>query len=267
MGKKRIAVVGKEKTKSGLPGETGRRLVKSGKQHGRITDVGQEALAEAATIEEKAKKLDQEIKTKVKKAKPVKKRGKRYQKAKILVDRTKTYSLSEAIKLLKKTSISRFSGTVEIHLVTRQTGLKGKVKFPHSTGKTSKIAIADDKFLKQIEKGKIDFNILLATPQMMPKLAKYAKILGPKGLMPNPKAGTITDNPKDLAKKMAGKVQFRTEAKQPLIHQVIGRMDDSQKNLEENFQALLQAVDPKNIKKAVITSTMGPGIKVDFASI
>jgi len=259
VGKKRIAIVGKEKA--------GRRLVKSGKQHGRITDVSQEVLAEAATIEEKAKKLEQEIKAKAKKTKPAKKRGKRYQTAKILVDHTKTYSLSEAIKLLKKTSISRFNGSVETHLVTRQTGLKGEVKFPHSTGKTSKIAIADEDLIKKIEKGKIDFNILLATPQMMTKLAKYAKILGPKGLMPNPKSGTITDNPQELAEKMAGKVQFKTETKQPLIHQVIGKVDDSQKNLEENFQAFIKVVDPKNIQKTVITSTMGPGIKVDFASV
>lgn len=269
MGKKRIAIIGKEKAKPGLPSETGRRLVKPGKQHGRITDVSQEALAEAANIEEKAKKLEQEIKAKAKgvekrpkKARPAKKRGKRYQTVKILVDRTKTYSLSEGIKLLKKTSISRFNGSVETHLVTRQAGLKGEVKFPHSTGKTSKIAIADEDLIKKIGKGKIDFNILLATPQMMTKLAKYAKILGPKGLMPSPKSGTITDNPQDLAEKMAGKVQFRTEAKQPLIHQVIGKVDDSQKNLEENFQTLIQAVGPKNIQKAVITSTMGPGIKV-----
>lgn len=203
MGKKRIAVVGKEKAKSG------RRLVKSGKQHGRIADVGQQALVEAATIEEKAKKLDQEIKVKAKgvekrpkKAKPRKVRGKRYQEALRIggLDRNKTYPLPEAIKLLKKTSISRFNGSVETHLVTHQTGLKGEVKFPHSTGKI-------------------------------------------------------------------GQAQFRTEAKQPLIHQVIGKVNDSQKNLEENFQALIKAVDPKNIKKTVITSTMGPGIKVNLASV
>lgn len=279
MGKKRIALVGEshvaktsrgkpKKAKAGLSGKTGHSLVKSGKQHGRISDVSQEVLAEAAIIEQKAKKLEQEIKAKAKdtkkpeKTKPAKKRGKRYQEVNVLVNRTKAYSLSEAIKLLKMTSISRFNGSVETHFVTRQAGLKGEVKFPHSTGKTSKIAIVDDDLLKQVEKGKIDFNILLATPQMMPKLAKYAKILGPKGLMPNPKADTITSNPKLLAKKMAGKAQFKTETKAPLIHQVIGRVNDSQKNLEENFQALVKAVGFKNIKKAVITSTMGPGIKI-----
>lgn len=259
MGKKRIAKV-----------DESQALVKSGKQHGRITDVSQKALVEAETIEKKAEKLEKEIKAKSEKekkqpkAKPAKKRGKRYQEAKLLIDRTKAYPLSEAIKLLKKTSISRFNGTVEVHLVTQEVGLKGEAKFPHSTGKTSKVAIADDNLLKQIEKGKIDFNILLATPQMMPKLAKYAKILGPKGLMPNPKAGTITENPETLAKKMVGKVQFRTEVKSPLIHLVIGKVDDIPKNLEENFQALVQAVGPKNIQKAVICPTMGPGIKVSF---
>lgn len=203
MGKKRIALVGEpKKTKAGLSDETSHKLVKFGKQHGRITDVSQKVLAEAATIEQKAKKLEQEIEAKTKdtekpkKAKPAKKRSKRYQEVRTLVDRTKAYPLSEAIKLLKKTSISRFKGSVETHFVTRQTGLKSKVKFPHPTGKTSKIAIVG------------------------------------------------------------------AETKAPLIHQIIGRVDDSQKNLEENFQALIKVIGSKNIKKAVITSTMGPGIKV-----
>lgn len=267
MGKKRIALVDEQAKKSApkkAAGQTKRKLVKSGKQHGRITDVGQESLTEAVKIEEKAKKLEKEVKTK---AKPTKKRGQRYQKAKLLVDRTKAYPLSEAINLLKKTSIAHFNSTVDVHLNTQAIGLKGEVKFPYNTGKTAKIAIADDELLTKIEKGKIDFNVLLTTPQMMPKLAKYAKILGPKGLMPNPKTGTITDKPQELAKKMAGKTQFKTEVKSPLIHQVIGKIEDKPEHLEENFRVLIKAVGPKNIRKAVITSTMGPGIKVDLASI
>ena len=94
---------------------------------------------------------------------------------------------------------------------------------------------------------------------------KYAKILGPRGLMPTPKAGTITNKPKELARQLAGKVRFKTEAKAPLIHMVIGKVKDKEKNLKENFQALIQAVGLKNIKKAVLTSTMGPGIKIKLA--
>lgn len=266
MGKKRIALVGEQTKKSvskKTAGQAKRKLVKSGKQHGRITDIGQESLEQAVKIEEKAKKLEKELKTK---AKPRRRRGQRYQKALRVggLDRTKTYPLSEAINLLKKTSITHFNSSVDVHLNTQTIGLKGEVKFPHNTGKTAKIAIADDELLAKIEKGKIDFNVLLTTPQMMPKLAKYAKILSPKGLMPNPKAGTITDNPHQLAKKMAGKVQFKTEVKFPLIHQVIGKIEDKPEHLEENFRALIQAVGLKNIQKAVITSTMGPGIKVNL---
>ena len=233
--------------------------------------MGQIALEEEKKIKEKKKaaasNTSQETEKKTAKKRPPRKRSSRYLKAKSQVDHTQTYPLLKAIKLLKKVSFSRFNGSVETHFVTHQAGLKGEVKFPHSTGKTSKIAIVDDDLLKQIEKGKIDFNVLLSTPQMMPKLAKYAKILGPKGLMPNPKAGTITDNPQALAKKMADKTRFRAETKAPLIHHVIGKVNDSPKNLQENFFALINAVGVKNIKKAVLASTMGPGIKIDLSQI
>jgi len=96
----------------------------------------------------------------------------------------------------------------------------------------------------------------------MPKLAKYAKILGPRGLMPNPKAGTITDNPEELAKKLAGKTSWKTEAKAPLIHLTIGKVSQPEHQLEENFKALVAAIGQKNIKKAVLAPTMGPGIKI-----
>jgi len=260
VGKKRITIID-EKSK----------VVKSGKQHGRIADMGKVALEEAEQLKKKEKKLAKLAKESVKKKAALKssrhRRGKRYLEAKSKIDSTKKYNLSEAIKLLKSTSISHFNGSVEIHLITQQTGLKGEIKFPNDTGKTTKIAIAGDTLLKQIEKGKFDFDLLLATPQMMPKLAKYAKVLGPKGLMPNPKAGTITDKPEDLARQLAGKVQFKTEAKSPLIHIVIGKVNDKEKNLEENFLALINAVGPQNIKKAVISPTMGPGIKVDISSL
>lgn len=277
MGKKRIKLVDdsklKEKAKTGLPGETSRRLVKSGKEHGRITDMGAEALAEAERLKEKEKKLAEETKVKTKKA--VKKkalvkakaRGKKYQEVRKKVDRNKIYPLPKAIKLAQETSISKFNGAIEVHLVVRESGLKGEVQFPHATGKQTRIAIVNDALLKKIAKGKIDFDLLLATPATMPKLTKYAKTLGPRGLMPNPKAGTITEKPEELAKKMAGKTRFKTEAKAPLIHLVIGKVDSKANDLEANFKALIEAVGVNKIKKAVIASTMGPGIKVDLSSV
>jgi large subunit ribosomal protein L1 len=252
----------------------GRIAVRTGKEHGRISDLGTQALEEAAIIEEKTKKLQEEISAKAKShLGPTLRRpyirGKRYQEVRKKIDASKFYSLSEAIKLIKTVSISRFDGSVDAHLVVKKIGLKGEVEFPYPTGKQQKIRIADEALLKDLEEGlsanrrrKIDFTLLIATPQMMPKLAKYAKILGPRGLMPNPKAGTITDKPQDLAKKLAGKISWRTETKAPLIHITIGKVNSPENELQENFKALLAAVDKRNIKKAVLAPTMGPGIKI-----
>jgi large subunit ribosomal protein L1 len=265
VGKKRIAIIGKESEKE-------RKIVKTGKEHGRITDVGAEALAEAERIKEKEEKLAKEILSKtVKKGKkaspPTKKRGNHYLEARQKIDRHRLYPLPEAIKLLKTISISRFNGSIDVHLNVTKVGLNGKVKFPHPTGKEQKMRIADDQLIKELEQGKINFTTLVATPQMMPKLTKFAKLLGPRGLMPNPKAGTITEKPRQLVKKLEDKTQFKTEAKFPLIHLTIGRVEDKPAELEANFKALIEAIGPKNIQKAVVCPTMGPAIKVDLGSI
>lgn len=274
MGKKRIKAIGAEEApKKTKKEEKGRKIVKTGKEHGRITDMGAEALAEVERIKAKEKKLAKETKAKAKKVvkkKPkakVKTRGKKYQEARKKIDRNRVYPLPEGIKLAQETSISRFNGAIEVHLIVKESSLKGEVQFPHATGKQTKIAIANETLLKNIAKGKFDFDVILATPAMMPKLTQYAKVLGPRGLMPNPKAGTITEKPEELAKQMAGKIQFKTETKAPLIHLVIGRVNSKTQDLEANFRALVEAIGINKIKKAVITSTMGPGIKVDLTSI
>lgn len=198
-----------------------------------------------------------------KKAKPKRLRGKKYKIARAKIDPTQSYSPKEAIKLAKETSIARFDGTLEAHLITTIKGLKGEVQLPYFVGKERKVAIADEKVIKEIEAGKINFDILLATPEMMPKLVKYAKILGPKGLMPNPKAGTIVKDPEKTIKTFQkASVAFKTEANAPLIHTVFGKTSQKEAELLANFQALINAIGPKTIKKVVICSTMGPGIKV-----
>lgn len=280
MGKKRIKMFGAEEAlkkskgkKTKASDERGRKIVKTGKEHGRVTDMGAEALAEAKRLKEKEKKLAKETQAKTKKTTKKKSRTKtksrsnKYLAARKKIDRNKFYLLSKAIKLVQETSISKFNGSVEVHFVVKEKGITGEVKFPHSTGKKTKIEIANDETLKKIEKGKIDFDVLLATPKIMPKLAKYAKTLGPRGLMPNPKRGTITDKPEELAKQMIGKTRFKTESKAPLIHMVIGKVDSKVKELEANFKTLVDAVGLKNIEKAVLTSTMGPGLKVDLTSL
>ncbi len=192
-------------------------------------------------------------------------RSRRYEKARALVDRTITYPLNQAVELLKKTSVARFDASVEAHLNVTETGLKAEIQFPHSTGRTTKVAITDDKILENIAAGKIDFDVLLATPEMMPKLAKLAKILGPKGLMPNPKSGTITQDPEKKKQEMeGGKTLVRTEPKAPLVHTVVGKISLKDTELSANITALINGLLPKNILKLTLSSTMGPGIKVNL---
>ncbi|KKQ24127.1 MAG: hypothetical protein US40_C0011G0042 [Candidatus Roizmanbacteria bacterium GW2011_GWC2_37_13] len=194
-----------------------------------------------------------------------KSRGKKYLEVKKLVDKTKTYSLKDAVALLKKMKTSKFDESVELHLIIDETGLKGEVDLPFSTGKIVKVAVVDDKVLEAIEKGKLDFDILVTHPSFMPRLAKFAKVLGPKGLMPNPKAGTISPNPEDLVKKFAkGLLRWKTEAKFPLIHQMIGKVSFDEKNLIANAEKFLSSVGSKHILKAFIKSTMSPSIKLEI---
>ncbi len=279
MGKKRIQIIGAEKedqnkkkkeSKKDLFKE--KKAIKAGKGQGRLADIGQEALMEAKAIEEKEKKLEKELAQKTKKevkkeSKPKKKKGAKYLKAKERIDREKFYPLSEAIKLLKEISISKFEGAIEVHLNVRETGLKGEIEFPHATGKKQIIRIADEKLLQELEKGKINFTLLISDSKMMPELVKFAQLLGPKGLMPNPKSGTISEKPQELAEKLAKKITFRTESKSPLIHLTIGKINEDEKKIEDNFMALIKAVGKKNIKKVVLTPTMGPGLKIDLAKI
>ncbi len=194
--------------------------------------------------------------------------GKKYKQAKKKIDKDKKYSIKEAVKLVKNASITTFTGNLEAHLVVNKTDRFGEVDLPYFKGKEKKIAIADDKIIKKIEKGNIDFDVLLASPKWMSKLAKYGKILGPQGLMPNPKDGTLTDNPKKLKEKMEKKetIKLETEKKHPVMHLVLGKLDQPQKELVANVEKLISYLGPKKIKKLVLAPTMGPGIKVKVKS-
>ena len=192
-------------------------------------------------------------------------RGKKYQEVKKLVDKTKTYTLKEAVSLLKKLKTAKFDESVELHLNVDETGLRGEVEMPNSTGKTVKIKIVDDKVISNLEKGVIDFDILITHPSFMPKLAKFAKLLGPRGLMPNPKAGTISPKPEDIAKKFEkGTLRWKTEAKFPLIHQMIGKISHEEKALVENIEAFIKSVGTPHIQKAIVKTTMSPAVKIEI---
>jgi len=222
---------------------------------------------------EKAKELiEKKAETKklreTKRLKKEKKRGENYKKARKAVDKNKKYRLAEAVKLLKKIKYSHFDESVELHLNVDKVGLKGEVSLPHAIGKTVKVQIVDDKVLAEIEKGKLDFDILVTHPSYMPKLAKLAKILGPRGLMPNPKTGTISDKPEEIVKKYsAGLLRWKTEGKFPLIHQTIGKLSLEDKKLIENISAFLQSVGRSHIISAFLKSTMSPSVKIDLEKI
>ena len=135
---------------------------------------------------------------------------------------------------------------------------------PHGTGKQSKVAILTDEVIKLIEQGKIDFDVLIARPTDMPKLVKFAKVLGPKGLMPNPKAGTVSEKPEEAVKKFtSGVIRFKTEAKFPLLHQSIGKLSFRDEQLVDNIAVFLKAVKPQNITTVYLKSTMSPAIKIN----
>lgn len=208
-----------------------------------------------------------------KEAKPVTKvRSKKYQEAAKLVDHNKLYPLPEAVKLVKQTSLTKFDGTVEIHLTlnpavlgekTDKKDFRASVALPHGSGKLVRVAIADEAVIKEVEAGNINFDILVAHPSMMPKLAKVARVLGPKGLMPNPKNGTVTADVEKRAKELsAGTVNFKSEPNNPLVHLAIGKISFTDQQLTENIQAVLAAVGSGKIFKGTLAATMGPGIKI-----
>lgn len=223
-----------------------------------------ERLAKIAEEEEKIKQelQQQEVKKETKK-RPKKTRSASYRKAIAKINPDKKYPIKQAVKLLKEISYSRFNGAIEAHINTIKVGIRGFINFPHGIGKERKIAIADEQLIKDVAQGSIDFDILVASPQMMPKLAKVAKILGPRNLMPNPKTGTIADDPHKLAQELKkGKTEYKTEAKFPIIHQIIGRIDFDDDKLIDNFNSLISAIGPNNISSVTLAATMSPGIKI-----
>lgn len=209
-----------------------------------------------------------EAKTKTSK-KPPKIRSQKYKKALILVDRSKLYSLDEAVDLVKKTSYSKFDGSVEMHvrLGSKKGGepiaFRKLISLAHQAGKEPKIAIIDEALIEKISKEKkADYDILLATPEIMPKLAKIARILGPQGKMPNPKSGTVTKEPQKVIQDIkSGKIEIKTD-KQGNIHQVLGKVSWEDAKLKENISAVLASLSASQIVGATLCASMGPGIKV-----
>ena len=226
------------------------------------------------------------------------KRGKKYVEAAKLVDRTVQYDTADAISLVKKTAAAKFDETVEAHIRTGCDGrhaeqqIRGAVVLPNGTGKTVKVLVfakgdkvneaeaagADyvggEELIPKIQnEGWLDFDVVVATPDMMGVVGRLGKVLGPKGLMPNPKAGTVTmDVTKAIADIKAGKIEYRLD-KTNIVHVPVGKASFTEEALQENFNALMEAIvkakpsalKGQYLKSITLTSTMGPGVKVSVA--
>lgn len=251
----------------------------SEKKLAKVAGKGGERVVEVGPSEEELAKLEQKPEEKLSEVKPASsektkkekfqkakhKRSQKYQSLASSVDRKQSLTVPQALELLEKLQRKTFDETVELHFNTKEDKISASTTLPHGTGKSLKVAIASDELISQIEKGKVDFDILLANPAIMPKLARVAKILGPKGLMPNPKNGTITNNPEEAAKKYEGGLTFiKTESKAPLIHVAVGKASFGPKKLEENIEAVISAVKKENIDKAILKSTMSPAIRLSL---
>ena len=237
----------------------GERVVEVGASEEELEEIEAKKQEQEQEIEEIKEEKKQQEKTEQKKAF----RSQKYQNLVTNIDKTKTYSLNDALELLEKVQRGKFDETVELHLNTASAGISGNVILPNGTGKKTRVAIATDALIADIEKGSLSFDILVAEPAMMPKLAKVAKILGPRGLMPNPKNGTISQNPSEIAKKYeGGQINFKTEAKAPIIHLTVGKMSFGKEKLTQNIEAMIAAVKKSNISNATLKSTMSPGIKI-----
>ena len=226
------------------------------------------------------------------------KRGKKYVEAAKAVDRATLYDAPEAISLVKKAAVAKFDETIEVHIRTGCDGrhadqqIRGAVVLPHGTGKTVRVLVfaknakADEaqaagadfvggeELIPKIQnEGWLDFDVVVATPDMMGVVGRLGKVLGPKGLMPNPKAGTVTmDVTKAVNDIKAGKIEYRLD-KTNIVHVPVGKASFSEEALQENFNALMDAIvkaKPSALKgqylrSITLTSTMGPGVKVSVA--
>ena len=224
------------------------------------------------------------------------KRGKKYAEAAKLVDRTIQYDPAEAVALVKKTAVAKFDETIEAHIRTGCDGrhadqqIRGAVVLPHGTGKKVRILVfaknakadealaagadyvgAEELIPKIQNENWFEFDVVVATPDMMGVVGRLGRVLGPKGLMPNPKAGTVTmDVTKAIQEIKAGKIEYRLD-KTNIIHVPIGKASFTEEQLADNFQTLIDAINKARpaavkgqfLKSVVLTSTMGPGVKIN----
>lgn len=277
--------------------EESKAIAKAGKRSAKAVKEAEEKQAKEERKTQKAE-ADKEEKPKQQQKPPrsrLERRGKNYRKLAEQIEKGKAYSLAEALELAAKTNPAKFDATVELHVRLgvdpRQAdqNVRDTVVLPAGTGKSVRVAVyaaaddvakaknagadiaAADEFLQQLDKGTLNFDVLIATPAMMPKLGKYARLLGPKGLMPNPKSGTVTaDVTKAVKEAKGGRVEYRVDSTGN-VHVGVGKVSFGADKLTENTRAILASIKgnkPSSLKgtyvrSAFVTTSMGPSITLD----
>ncbi len=268
--------------------KAGKRSVKAVQEKTAL--VAKEAKKADTTSDQPPKIVPKKNRTKLEK------RSKKYRQIAELVDKSKVYELDEAMTLVKKLNPTKFNATIELHIALNvdpkhaDQNIRDNLVLPFGNGKILKVGVfsddeesakqagADfyglDTIINMIEKNNLEFEILITTPNQMPKLAKYAKILGPKGLMPNPKSGTVaTDLSRAITEVKKGKIEYRVDS-YGIIHLALAKADFPENHIQENLLAVMtsiknnkpQSVKSNYIKSVYLTTTMGPAIKLNFNS-
>jgi large subunit ribosomal protein L1 len=272
------------------------KFTKSGKKSKKhVEEVKAEEERQVRKTEKSAEGVEKKAGPKPVTRSKLERRSKNYREVAGKVEADKVYGLQEAVAMAIATSPVKFDATLEAHfrlgVDPRQAdqNIRATVSLPAGTGKTVRVAVfapidmakkaaaagadiaEDEEFLKQLDKGQLDFDVLISTPQYMPKLGKYARLLGPKGLMPNPKAGTVSnDIEKAVKEAKGGKIEYRVD-KQAIIHVGLGKVSFGVDKLMENLNAFLESLKSQKpasikgqfVKSAYISTTMGPGIKIE----
>lgn len=278
----------------------------------KIKEVAKAGKRSAKSIQEKQEKIVKETRKsdkksielsdkKIIKKKPTRslleRKGKKYRQSAKLIDRTKMYDLTQAIELVKKTSSTKFDASVEAHIKLNvdpkhaDQNIRDTLILPAGNGKNIIVAVltedetdakksgadlySNEKIINNLEKGVTDFDILITTPSYMSKLSKYARILGPRGLMPNPKSGTVTTNIQQaITEAKTGKVEYRVDS-YGIIHLLVGKCSFADKDLFDNINTVFNSIKnnkPQSVKSNYIqtiylTSSMGPSVKIDSSSL
>ena len=277
------------------PAETEEKYAKAGKKSKKHVEEVRAEEERQARKAEKAAEPEKKVGPKPITRSRLERRGKNYRKVSEKVEKGKAYSLEEAVKLAVATSPVKFDATLEMHfrlgVDPRQAdqNIRATVTLPAGTGKDVRVAVfapldlaktakaagadiaEDEEFTKRLDKEQLDFDVLISTPQYMPKLGKYARLLGPKGLMPNPKAGTVTmDIEKAVKEAKAGKIEYRVD-KQAIVHVGLGKVSFGADKLMQNVNAFIDSLKSQKpasikgqyVKSVYISTTMGPSIQVE----